>query len=209
MVAATFTSVIGWTLGCLLLGLVLYMVGTRTLSELRIWWARQTGRDHADTAAGRSPSGSQGCCGSPKDSLGSAHGADVSSRSRRSSPRDRNRNRWGRWQAHLDRSVGPATVAQCRSLALRIFQFAMDEGAIDTNPIRKVPPPKRRVDPEEVFGEVKRRALTPKRPGCCWLVSRCSGGITCRPCSAPVCALASWPGCAGAGFMLQGGAGHA
>jgi Phage integrase, N-terminal SAM-like domain len=32
-----------------------------------------------------------------------------------------------RWQAHLDRNVGPpATVAQCRSLALRIFQFAME-----------------------------------------------------------------------------------
>jgi hypothetical protein len=59
-----------------------------------------------------------------------------------------------RWQAHLDRTVGPATLAQCRSLALRIFQFAMDEGAIDTNPIHKVPPPKRRIDPEEVFGAV-------------------------------------------------------
>jgi hypothetical protein len=44
MVAATFTSIIGWTLGYLLLGLLLYMVGTRTMSELRIWWARQTGR---------------------------------------------------------------------------------------------------------------------------------------------------------------------
>jgi integrase len=50
-------------------------------------------------------------------------------------------------------------------LALRIFQFAMDEGAIDANPVRKVPPPKRRVDPEEVFGEVKRRALTPEEAG--------------------------------------------
>ena len=38
-------------------------------------------------------------------------------------------------------------------------------GAIDANPIRKVPPPKRRVDPEEVFGEVKRRALTPEEAG--------------------------------------------
>jgi hypothetical protein len=63
-----------------------------------------------------------------------------------------------RWQAHLDRTVGPATLAQCRSLALRIFQFATDEGAIDANPVRKVAPPKRQVDPEEVFGEVKRRA---------------------------------------------------
>ena len=44
MLAAAFASLIGWTLGCLLLGLVLCMVGTRTLSELRIWWARQTGR---------------------------------------------------------------------------------------------------------------------------------------------------------------------
>jgi integrase len=70
-----------------------------------------------------------------------------------------------RWQAQLARNVGPSTVAHCRSLALRIFQFAMDEGAIDANPIRKVPPPKRRVDPERVFGEVKRRALTPEEAG--------------------------------------------
>ncbi len=87
-----------------------------------------------------------------------------------------------RWQAHLDRNVGPATLAQCRSLALRIFQFAMDEGAIDANPVHKVPPPKRRVDPEEVFGEVKRRALTPEAGrllACCplfwWGHSRRSG----------------------------------
>jgi integrase len=41
----------------------------------------------------------------------------------------------------------------------------MDEGAIDANPVRKVPPPRRRVDPEQVFGEVKRRALTPEEAG--------------------------------------------
>ena len=70
-----------------------------------------------------------------------------------------------RWQAQLARNVGPSTVAHCRSLALRIFQFAVDEGAIDANPVRKVAPPKRRVDPEEVFGEVKRRALTPEEAG--------------------------------------------
>jgi integrase len=39
------------------------------------------------------------------------------------------------------------------------------EGAIDANPVRKVPPSKRRVDPEQVFGEVKRRALTPEEAG--------------------------------------------
>jgi integrase len=70
-----------------------------------------------------------------------------------------------RWQAQLARDVGPSTVAHCRSLALRIFQFAMDEGAIDTNPVRKVPPLKRRVDPDQVFGETKRRALTPEEAG--------------------------------------------
>jgi integrase len=70
-----------------------------------------------------------------------------------------------RWQAQLARNLGPSTVAHCRSLALRIFQFAMDEGAIDTNPVRKVPPPRRRVDPEQVFGEAKRRALTPEEAG--------------------------------------------
>jgi integrase len=70
-----------------------------------------------------------------------------------------------RWQAQLARDVGPSTVAHCRSLALRIFQFAMDEGAIDANPVRKVPPLKRRVDPEQVFGEVKRRALTAEEAG--------------------------------------------
>jgi integrase len=70
-----------------------------------------------------------------------------------------------RWQARLARTVGPATVAQCRSLTLRVFQFAMDEGAIDANPVRKVPPPKRRADPEEIFGDAKRRALTPEEAG--------------------------------------------
>jgi integrase len=70
-----------------------------------------------------------------------------------------------RWQTQLAGRVGYDTVVACRSLLLRIFQFAMDEGAIDANPVRKVPPPRRRVDPEKVFGAVKRRALTPEEAG--------------------------------------------
>jgi integrase len=70
-----------------------------------------------------------------------------------------------RWQTQLAAHVGYDTVVACRSLLLRIFQFAMDEGAIDANPVRKVPPPKRRADPEKVFGAVKRRALTPEEAG--------------------------------------------
>src|SRR4029453_6446789 len=70
-----------------------------------------------------------------------------------------------RWQTQLAAHVGYDTVVACRSLLLPVFQFAMDEGAIDANPVRKVPPPKRRADPEKVFGAVKRRALTPEEAG--------------------------------------------
>src|SRR4029453_17564040 len=70
-----------------------------------------------------------------------------------------------RWQAHLATSTGHATLMQCRSLVLRILQFAVDEGAIDTNPVRKVPSPRRRADPEQVLDQTKRRALTPEEAG--------------------------------------------
>jgi integrase len=70
-----------------------------------------------------------------------------------------------RWQTQLAAATGHATVQQCRSLLLRIFQYAVDEGALDANPVRKVAVPKRRADPEEVFGHAKRRALTPEEGG--------------------------------------------
>jgi hypothetical protein len=69
------------------------------------------------------------------------------------------------WQQRLAGRVGYDTVVACRSLLLRILQFATDEGAIEANPVRRVPPPKRRADPEQVFGEVRRRALTPEEAG--------------------------------------------
>jgi integrase len=70
-----------------------------------------------------------------------------------------------RWQAHLATSTGHATLMQCRSLVLRIVQFAVDEGAIEANPVRKVPSPRRRADPEQVLDQAKRRALTPEEAG--------------------------------------------
>jgi integrase len=70
-----------------------------------------------------------------------------------------------RWQRDLAARVGPATLRQCRSLALRIFQFAVDEGAIDTNPVRKVPAPKLRADPDLVLRPGTRRAMTPEEAG--------------------------------------------
>jgi hypothetical protein len=71
-----------------------------------------------------------------------------------------------RWQTQLASTTGHATVQQCRSLLLRIFQYAVDEGVLDANPVRKVAVPKRRTDPEEVFGgQARRRALTPEEAG--------------------------------------------
>jgi hypothetical protein len=67
----------------------------------------------------------------------------------------------------------------CRSILYRILQLAEDEGAIPSNPLRRVPPPKRRVDPEEVLGQAKRRAYTPEEAVGCWPGARCSGGTTC------------------------------
>jgi integrase len=70
-----------------------------------------------------------------------------------------------RWQAQLAATVGRESLLACRSILHRILQFAEDESAIATNPVRKVPPPKRRVDPEQLLGEAKRRAYTPEEAG--------------------------------------------
>jgi integrase len=70
-----------------------------------------------------------------------------------------------RWQAQLAAKVGRESLLACRSILHRILQFAEDEGAIPSNPVRKVPPPKRRADPERLLGEAKRRAYTPEEAG--------------------------------------------
>jgi hypothetical protein len=53
----------------------------------------------------------------------------------------------------------------CASLLFRILQFAEDENAIPTNPMRKLPAPKPPVDPEVILGSTKRRVLTPEEAG--------------------------------------------
>lgn len=70
-----------------------------------------------------------------------------------------------RWQNGLEARVGFDTVMACRSILYRILQTAEDEGIVAVNPVRKVPAPKRPVDPEVVFGRVKRRTLTPEEAG--------------------------------------------
>jgi hypothetical protein len=110
-----------------------------------------------------------------------------------------------RWQRDLAARVGPATLGQCRSLALRIFQFAVDEGAIDTNPVRKVPAPKRRADPDLVLRPGNRRALTPEEAGqllACFplfwwdhviTLRSCRGTTSAAPTTAPWPSSPTWP----------------
>ena len=69
------------------------------------------------------------------------------------------------WQQQLGARTGYTTVMACRSLLYRVLQHAEDEGAILTNPLRKVPAPKRPVDPEAVLGTAKRRVPTPEEAG--------------------------------------------
>jgi integrase len=70
-----------------------------------------------------------------------------------------------RWQVRLATEVGRESLLACRSILHRILQFAEDEGAIASNPMRKVPPPRRRADPEQLLGEARRRAYTPEEAG--------------------------------------------
>jgi len=69
------------------------------------------------------------------------------------------------WQNDMGARRGHATVMACRSVLFRILQFAEDENAIPANPMRKVPAPKRPVDPDVVLGAAKRRVLTPEEAG--------------------------------------------
>jgi integrase len=46
-----------------------------------------------------------------------------------------------------------------------ILQAAEDERLIVANPVRNVPAPKQDVDPDELLGQGKRRALTPEEAG--------------------------------------------
>ncbi|HEY2958893.1 MAG TPA: tyrosine-type recombinase/integrase [Actinomycetota bacterium] len=70
-----------------------------------------------------------------------------------------------RWQNALEAKVGFDTVMACRSILYRVLQAAEDERIVAANPVRKVPAPKRPVDPEAIFGRLKRRTLTPEEAG--------------------------------------------
>jgi integrase len=67
-----------------------------------------------------------------------------------------------RWQNQLEGTLGHESVMACRSILFRILQAAEDDQIIPSNPVRKVKAPKRPVDPEAVFGRLRRRAYTPE-----------------------------------------------
>jgi integrase len=69
------------------------------------------------------------------------------------------------WQDQLAGRVGYETVMACRSIVFRILKFAEDENAIPGNPMRKVPAPDSPVDPDEIFGDGRRRTYTPEEAG--------------------------------------------
>jgi integrase len=70
-----------------------------------------------------------------------------------------------RWQTGLRTRLAHDTVMACRSVLYRILQAAEDDGLIIANPVRKVRAPEQPVDPEQVFGEARRRAYTPEEAG--------------------------------------------
>ena len=70
-----------------------------------------------------------------------------------------------RWQDTLEVKLSYNLVRACRSLLNRILQAAVDEQLIAANPVQRVRPPKRQVDPEAVFGRARRRAYTPEEFG--------------------------------------------
>jgi integrase len=53
----------------------------------------------------------------------------------------------------------------CRSLLLRIVEAARKERLIAANPVREVEAPERPVNPDEIFGSVRRRTFTPEEFG--------------------------------------------
>jgi integrase len=69
------------------------------------------------------------------------------------------------WQHELHGRLAHASVLACRSLLNRILQAAEDEGVLAANPVRKVPPPRRPVDPEVIFGRTRPRIFTPTQLG--------------------------------------------
>jgi integrase len=69
------------------------------------------------------------------------------------------------WQNELAARASYNLTMACRSILNRIMQAAADNRLIPFNPVSKVRPPKRSVDPEVIFGRVRRRTFSPEEFG--------------------------------------------
>ena len=69
------------------------------------------------------------------------------------------------WQNELAAKASYNLTMACRSLLNRILQAATDNRLIPFNPVAKVRPPKRPVDPEVIFGRVRPRTYSPEEFG--------------------------------------------
>ena len=69
------------------------------------------------------------------------------------------------WQNELAATASYNLTMACRSLLNRIMQAATDNRLIAFNPVSKVRPPKRPIDPEVIFGRVRRRTYSPEELG--------------------------------------------
>jgi len=69
------------------------------------------------------------------------------------------------WQNELAGKASYNLTMACRSLLNRILQAATDNRLIPLNPVAKVRPPKRPVDPEVIFGRVRPRTYSPEEFG--------------------------------------------
>jgi integrase len=70
-----------------------------------------------------------------------------------------------RWQNDLAGKVGHDLLLACRSILNRILEAATVNRRIPINPVRLVPAPPPRVDPDAILGHVRRRALAPEEFG--------------------------------------------
>jgi integrase len=70
-----------------------------------------------------------------------------------------------RWQNELAGKVGHELLMACRSILNRILEAATVNRRIPVNPVRLVPAPPSRVDPDAILGRVRRRAFTPQEFG--------------------------------------------
>jgi hypothetical protein len=69
------------------------------------------------------------------------------------------------WQNELAAKASYNLTMACRSLLNRILQAATDNRLIPLNPVVGFRPPKRPVDPEVIFGRVRRRTYSPEELG--------------------------------------------